>query len=383
MGWNRRLPPLAEPPVPLSLPRWLGAGLLVLLVGVALFVLAASERVPQLKAVNIWWLCLSPLLLWVLVFAARAYVYGRALSHQQFLEEQADEAQRAWSAWAQRHLVVKACCCIFPEQVSAAALMQVRAGVLPSPPVAKRIAKLPTDALQREQAGIQLLLAGLAPALAELPAASALRVTLLCDSSPDDHESLKQVWLSNWQRDAGKPSLGHLCVVSEFSYGEVESRLKAQDAAMELLVVLQVCGDDAYSDGLAALLFSPDVLQAAPSTRLLRPMPVNPECLEDELATFLQTQAAARQAVGVLADRDACRPTVRTLMALASTQGTQLKAENQWTQSALCGLPGPFSHWLTTTLGVEMARHQQRPLLVLASEGTQGWIATVATEVSV
>ncbi|WP_371367236.1 hypothetical protein ACA097_26750 [Pseudomonas sp. QL9] len=384
MGWNRRLPPVAESPAPLSLARWLGAGGLALLIGVMLFLLAASERVPELKTVNVWLLCLAPIVLWLLAFAGRAYAYGGALSDQQFLEEEADVAQRAWSDWAQRYLSIKACCVVLPEQVSAAALMQ-RGSLPPSPPIAKRIAGLPADATERERAGLQMLIKALGPALAELPAKADLRVTLLSDAKPEHHERLELAWRQAWQGLAKRPEPARCSVFADFSYGEIEARLKAPDTAMELLLIIQLHGKDGYSDGLAALLFCPDAHGEAPSTaaaHVLRPMPLGREKLEDDLSMFLQTQSLARQAAGVLTERDACQPTVRTLLALASTHGGELKAENLWTQSALCGLPGPFTHWLTMALGVEMARHRQRPLLLLADEGAQGWIATVAAEVS-
>lgn len=375
------MPPVAELPSSPSLTRWLGAGVSAVLIGVVLFLLVVSERVPELKSVNLWVLCLSPVVLCVVAFGARAYVYGGALSHYHFLEEQSQEAHRAWTAWAQRHLAIQSCCLILPEQVSAATLMEAGQSVPACPPVAKRISALPSSPSEREHTGLHLLMTAVAPSLAALPAKSELRVTVLCDSAPEHHERLKKAWLKHWQAAASKAVLAHLVVTAELSYGEIERRLKEQDETLELLVVLQVHGENTYSDGLTAFLFSPDGiagLQSNASARLLRPMPLDPEKLDEELPMFLQTQIAARQAVGVLADCKEWQPALPSIVATAVADGMELKAENQWTQSALCGLSGPFVNWLTTALGAEMVLHQQRPLLLLSREREHGWITTLA-----
>jgi hypothetical protein len=79
----------------------------------------------------------------------------------------------------------------------------------------------------------------------------------------------------------------------------------------------------------------------------------------------------------LLADGACWQPVINEIFALGGAHGASLAVEQQWVQARLCGLTGPFSHWLVAAQGVEMALHQQRPLLLLAKEKSQHWITTV------
>lgn len=382
MGWDRQAPEVVEAPEPPVLGRWVLAAVVAVLACVLLFLLHASERMLLLHTFNIWVFSGSPLLVWLLTFGARAHVYGGALSRYQFLKEEAQSAQQSWQGWAQRYLAVSASCVLLPDQVSASVLTQGPSGLPPRTGKARRIAALPVQA-ERAQAGLQMLLPALASVLQALPADQELRVTLLSDVDPGQYEALRDAWQKSWTTTLSRPLPATVTLAGELSYQWIDETLKTASAAIELILVLQVHGEDAYSDGLAALLLCPGSLALAldlPVTAgLLRPMPLDIDALDRDFPLFLQTQTSACQATGLLADDAGWQPLTGKMLAVAGAHGASLKVEQQWIQESLCGLPGPLGHWLVTALGVEMVRHQRKPLLVLAREESRHWISTVTT----
>jgi hypothetical protein len=347
---------------------------------VLLFVLHASARMPWLEDLNIWLLSSVPLLLWTLAFAARAYGYGSALSHQQFLEAQARDAQQSWQGWAQRGLAVLASCVLLPDQVSASVLAQGPSGLHPRTGKVRRIAFL-HDQTQRGRAGLQMLIQALAPALQKLPAEQNLRITLLSDADPVRYQALRDDLQQTWFAVISQSLPAQVTVTEELSWQWIDERVKTASATIELILVLQLDGTDMYSDGLAALLLCPDglapLLQQPVTATLLRPMPLEIDALEHEFAMFMHTQPRACKATGVLADETDWQPLISNILANASTHGAALNVERQWLVENLCGRPGPLGHWLVTALGVEMVQHQREPLLLLARDSSQHWITTV------
>jgi hypothetical protein len=372
---------MTEAPAPITVGRWVLAACMAVLAGVLLFLLHASERLPALEIWNIWALSGLPLLVWALAFAARAYRYGGALSHHQFLAEEALAAQQAWQDWAHRYLAVQASCVLLPDQVSASVLTQENPSLPPRTGTARRIAALPEG--QRAIAGLRLLLSAMEPAVRTLSEKRPFRVTLLSDIEPGQYEALRDAWQQTWTNEMGLASPQSLTLSAELSYQRVEETLKTAESAAELILVLQVHGAAEYSDGLAALLLHPDRLAHACELPvvggLLRPMPLNINNLSRDLPEFLQSQTSAHEATGLLADRADWQPQIGKVFAIARAQGASLQVNQQWVQERLCGLAGPFSHWLMAALGVEMTRHQQRPLLMLTQEQARHWISTVTT----
>ncbi|WP_339418699.1 MULTISPECIES: hypothetical protein [unclassified Pseudomonas] len=382
MGWDRHPPEVVEAPEPPVLGRWVLAAVVAVLACVLLFLLHASERMPLLHTFNIWVFSGSPLLVWLLTFGTRAHAYGGALSRYQFLEEEAQGAQQSWQGWAQRYLAVSASCVLLPDQVSASVLTQTPSGLPPRTGQARRIAALPVQA-ERAQTGLQLLILGLAPALQALPTGQELRVTLLSDVDPGQYDALRDALQQTWSTTVSQPLPAMITLAGELSYRWIDETLKTASAAIELILVLQVHGEEAYSDGLATLLLCPDSLALAlklPVTAgLLRPMPLDIDALDSEFPLFLQTQTSACQATGLLADYADWLPLTGKMLAVAGGHDASLKVESQWIQESLCGVSGPLGHWLVTALGVEMVRHQRKPLLVLAQEESRHWISTVTT----
>lgn len=382
MGWDRHPPEVVEVPEPPVLGRWVLAAVVAVLACVLLFLLHASESMPLLHTFSIWAFSGSPLLVWILAFAARAHAYGKALSHYQFLEEEAQVAQQSWEGWAQRYLAVSASCVLLPDQVSASALTQGPSGLPSRTGQARRIAALPLQA-ERAQTGLQMLVQGMAPALQALPSAQELRITLLSDVDSGQYEALHDCLRQTWTTTISRPLPATVTLAGELSYQWIDETLKTASTAVELILVLQVHGLEAYSDGLAALLLYPDSLALAsklPMTAgLLRPMPLDIDSLNSEFPLFLQTQISASQATGLLADDADWQPLTGKMLTAAGAHGASLKVESQWIKESLCGLSGPLGHWLLTAFGVEMVRHQRKPLLLLAQEESRHWISTVTT----
>ncbi|XXE66834.1 hypothetical protein J3P79_09965 [Pseudomonas sp. R1-7] len=364
------------------LGRWVfGAGAAVL-ASVLLFLLHAAEHLPVMQTLNIWAFSGSPLLAWALAFGARAYAYGGALSHHQFLQAEAQDAQHAWQDWAHRYMAVQASCVLLPDRVSASVVVQDGLNVPPRTGQARRIAEVQQQP-QRAHSGLSLLLSALEPAARVLPVRQPLRVTLLNDIEPGQYAALREAWHQIWVTDMGLPPPESVTVSAELSYQWIDETLRTGSTAAELILVLQLQGGSVYSDGLAALLLCPDRLALAWKLPvvggLLRPMPLDINRLPEELPIFLQSQTNALQATGLLADAADLQPLIGQLFAAGGALGASLEIGQQWVQERLSGATGPFSHWLTAALGVEMSRHQQCPLLLLAEDESGHWISTVTT----
>lgn len=381
MGWDRQLPEVMPAPTPPALGRWLLAAVLAGVVGVLLFLLYASQRVPLMQTLNVWALSAAPLLVVVLAFGVRAYGYGGLLSRHRFLDDEAQVAQQSWEDWAQRSMAVLGSCVLLPDQVSATVLMKTRGSLPPRPGVARRMTTLPQQAGERARGGLQLLLPALAPTLQVLPESLTLRVTLLSDTSPDQYEALHAAWQQCWANTTRLPIPETVTLVAELPYSKLDDQLRSGSTAVDLIIVLQVQGEAAYSDGLAALLLCPDGMAGMASmpvtASLLRPMPWVADEHKTELPLFLHTQTRACQATALLADHADLKNLTGDVLAASAVQSAALTAQQIWIMEQFCGVPGPFSSWLLAALAVEVARHQQQPLLMLSKEQSRRWVSTV------
>jgi hypothetical protein len=358
----------------------MAALLFAVLIGVLLFLLYAA--VPALAAMNVWLLVAAPPLAVLLAFAARAYRYGGALGEFEYQQAMSQDARHAWQAWGQRGIVVLATSVLLPDRLSAQALAQKGQAFASHSGQARRLAGLPTQTDERLQTALEKMLAGLAPELVALPAQTPLGVTLMTDLLPDQYPELDAIWLRTWaELKTGREPVS-VTLTDELPLQWIEDRLKSASTTIELVIVLQVCGKSSYSDGLAGVLLCSDVLaakrQLSFSASWLRPMPLEVGQLEEEFALFLRTQRHACQATALLADKAEWRPLVGRLLA-GGKDDIAVGATEQWVTEIASGIPGPFSHWLTAALGVEMARHRQQPLLLLTQERAQHWISTITT----
>ncbi|WP_133770989.1 hypothetical protein [Pseudomonas graminis] len=337
--------------------------------------------VPELQALNVWALTASPLVVAILTLAARVHAYGGALDEYRLLQERSRLAQVAWAEWGQRYMAAMAGLVFLPEHLSAVAMMKPPHTPVPHSGKARRIVGLPKGQKGRALAGLAQLMGSLSTILAPLPPSESLSVTVLTDAPQDEHPALADACQQHLSDLIPSATLTGVHVTSQLSFAWMEETLKNTVDAVELILVVQAHGKDAYSDGLAALLLCPDAVAKAHklpiAARLLRPMPLDIESLETDFTTFLQIQATARQAKGLLADRADWQPETTPLLAAAAREGAALSVDHRWILEPMNGVPGLCGHWLLAALGIEMTRLAQQPLLLLASEDTGRWINTV------
>ena len=78
MAWDRRLHEKAVAPAPIAPGRWLAAAGVAVRVGVLVFLLLASGRVPPMQGLNIWAISAVPLL----TFFLSPLMAGMSRSHE-------------------------------------------------------------------------------------------------------------------------------------------------------------------------------------------------------------------------------------------------------------------------------------------------------------
>jgi hypothetical protein len=379
MAWQREYVQAGLAPIPPSAVRWLLIVVLAVAAAVLMFLLYAV--LPELQALNVWALTASPLVVAILALAARVHAYGGALDEYRLLQERSRLAQVAWAEWGQRYMAVMGGLTLLPEHLSAVAMMKSGQMPVPHSDKARPIVGLPKGQKGRAMAGLAQLMASLSTVLAPLPPSERLSVTVLTDAPQDEHPALADACQQHLSVLTPSSTLTGVHVTSQLSFTWMEETLKTPRDAVELIPVVQAHGKDAYSDGLAALLLCPDAVAKAHklpiAARLLRPMPLDVDSLETDFTTFLQIQAKARDATGVLADRADWQPETTPLLAAAAHEGAALSVDHRWFLEPVNGVPGPCGHWLLAALGIEMARLAKGPLLLLASEDTGRWINTV------
>ncbi|MGH8416512.1 MAG: hypothetical protein ACRER8_04360 [Pseudomonas sp.] len=378
MAWNRQAPELGVKPLPPSISRWAIVLLGALFAGVLLFLLYAAFA--PLQRVNVWLLCAMPALTAVLALAARAYKYGGALGRFEYQQAMAVHAQQAWQAWGQQGMAVLASCLMLPDQVSASAVMPSGQALPSRMGQVRRLDKLQGTGNARMHAAIEQLMDALDSQLSALSPDPNLNVTLLTDVAPDEYAAVREQWVRSWARLNTPLQPASITVAAALSPQWIDEQLKVVSTAIELVVVLQISGGRAYSDGLAALVLSPraraEKLGEKPEPLWLRPMPLQAESLEQEFALYVRTQTPARDATSLLADRVDWQPLMVRLLA-AGHDSCALTPNDQVILETLCGLPGPLGHWLASVLAIELARRREQPLLLLTLDGPQRWISTI------
>jgi hypothetical protein len=379
MAWQREYAQAALAPKPPSTVRWLLIVVSAVASAVLMFLLYAV--LPELQAFNTWAFSASPLAVAILALAARMHAHGAALEEYTLLQERTRLAQVAWTQWGQRYMAVMAGLVLLPEPVSAAALMRPAQTPIPQSGKTRRIARLPKSKKGRAMAGLVQLMDSLSAVLVPLPPGENLSVTVLTDAPQGEYAALTDICQQRLTDLTPSSVISAVHVTAQLPFAWMEERLKTPSDHVEFILVIQLHGDDAYSDGLAAIVLCTDAVASAHTlpvaARLLRPMPLDIDASATDFTTFLQIQAAARQATGLLADRAEWQPVAHTLLAAAGAEGAALPVENRWILEAVNGAPGPCGHWLLAALGIEMARLARQPLLLLASEDTGRWITTV------
>ncbi len=378
MVWQREYVEVRPVPNPPSPVRWLLIFLAAGVLAVLMFLLYAVQ--PALQMFNVWAFCALPLIAAVLALAARVYFYGGALDEFALGQERSRRAEEAWRQWGQRYIAVLGNSVLMPDGVSAAAV-HAADNYAPRSGTAQRIDQMPADGDDRAMGGPESVLTPLSRVLTALPPGQAINLTVLTDVPDDQQTALRDACQQHLSDLTPSSTLTGVHVTTQLSFAWMEENLKTPGDAVELILVVQTHGKDAYSDGLAAILLCPDGVAKAHklpiAARLLRPMPLDVDSLETDFTTFLQIQAKAREATGVLADRADWQPETTTLLAAAAREGAALSVDHRWILEPVNGVPGPCGHWLLAALGIEMTKLAKEPLLLLASEHSGRWINTV------
>lgn len=375
MGWVRTKALITEQPPAPSLIWWLLAGMLMVIAGVLLFILHASGTIKTLSAMNIWWVSLTPVGGWLLVFCLRCYLWGRELKEHQFLLNEAEYGQQQWEAWAGRHLAVLGSAALLPDNITAASCghdLPLQYGLT------RRINYLPTEEPANVGA-MRALLTSIEDCVQRLPAELPLHVTLVTDiPSATLTDSFSTVWKACIP-DHAVPD--DFTVTESFSLSEVEERLKQAVLTVNLLLVIQLNGGEAYSDGLAALLLtSDDVTQKyhlPHSARLLRPMPLAMANFDDEITLFLETQTVACGTGSIIGDARAWTEHSAALMTQGAKMNAPWKAEDISVLEKWCGIPGRVAPWLLTALAADLVSLRKQSILALFSTEQEHFISTI------
>ncbi|MCY0773743.1 type VI secretion protein [Enterobacter cloacae complex sp. 2022EL-00788] len=377
MGWNRAKSLTTElSPAP-SMLWWLLTGVLMAIAGILLFLIHASGMVKSLSGCNIWMVSLAPSGVWLFLLCLRGWLRGKEVDEHNFLKKEAEHAQKQWEAWTERYLAIVGSCIFLPDKITAGCLhdaLPLQYGLI------RKIDYL-SDRSHLADESLHQLLVGITDALCQLPSGLPLQVTLVTDL-PDSglSESFTRVWTSLFPQRAAPDDI---TITPVFSMGWVEERLKQPDLTVSLILVMQLCGGDTCSDGLAALLLtSDDVAQKyrlPHPARLLRPMLLDMDKFEEDLTLFLETQTIACRTARVLADSCNWEKVAAPLMTVGSEHGAGWDPAGRMLLEKWCGIPGPAAPWLLTALAADLVTLGNPSLLTLFSSGEERFISTVTS----
>ncbi|WP_173670955.1 type VI secretion protein [Escherichia coli] len=374
MGWKRNQISLLISPSAPSLIWWSLSGILVIIVGILLFIIHASGHVKTLNMLSIWWFSLTPPGIWFLLFLLRCWQWNNQIDKYLFLKKENEYAQMQWEVWAERYLVISASSVMLPGGVTAGAILKSLADTLPS-------GYLLTKRLKNINTPVTSALASLQLSICQLPAALPVNVTLITDL-PDSE--IRSAFVSAWEALFPQRVVpDDIEVTPDFCMGWVDERLKQPVLTVDLMLVIQLNGGNAYSDGLAALLLtSDDVAQKynlSHSARLLRPMSLDINKFNDEFTLFLETQTAACRTARVLGDCYHWEKIAAPLMTIGNQYGAGWEPSGRMLLEKWCGIPGPAAPWLLTALAADLVCLGNDSLLTLFSSGEEHFISTVTS----
>lgn len=172
-------------------------------------------------------------------------------------------------------------------------------------------------------------------------------------------------------------------MTESLSLEQVEERLKQPELTVDLILLLQLNGGEAYSDWMTSLLLTSDDValkyRLAHPARLLRPMPLDIAAFNHELTLFLETQREACLTANVLTDRLDWEKFSAPLMTLGARFDAAWQPEERLVLEKVCGIPGPLGPWLSVALATELVSLSKVSLLTLFSSGTEHYVSTVTS----
>ncbi|MEL2243957.1 type VI secretion protein [Leclercia adecarboxylata] len=377
MGWNRAKSMTTELSPEPSMMWCFLTGILSVIIGIVLFMVHASGIVKELMVFNVWILSLAPSGIWLFLLCLRGWLWGKEVDKHNFLKKEADHAQKQWQTWAERYLAIAGSSIFLPDSITVGCLHN---NFPQQYGLARKIDYLPASNYPADQS-LRELLKGIKDALYQLPSELPVKVTLVTDL-PDAglSASFTSVWASLFP-DRAIPD--DITITPAFSMAWVEERLKLPVLTVDLILVMQLCGGDAYSDGLAALLLTSDDVARKyvlpHPARLLRPMPLDLNKFDEDLTLFLETQTIACRTARVLGDSCSWETIAAPLMTIGIKHGAGWDPAGRLLLEKWCGIPGPAAPWLLTALAADLVRLSNTSLLTLFSSGEERFISTVTS----
>lgn len=377
MGWNRAKSLTTELSPEPSRMWWFLTGVLMVIVGIVLFMVHASDMAKDLSTFNIWLVSLAPAGLWLFLLCLRGLLWGKEFDQHNFLKKEADHAQKQWESWAERYLAIAGSCIFLPDKITVGCIHDQ----LPQQyGLARKINYLSDRDHSADESFLELL-KGVSDALCQLPSDFPVKVTLVTDLPGNGLSgSFVAVWVSFFPHRVIPDDIS---ISTALSMAWIEERLKKPVLTVDLIMVMQLCGGDAYSDGLAALLLtSDDVAQkyALPHpARLLRPMPLEFDKFDEDFTLFLETQTVACRTALVLGDSRSWETIAAPLMTIGSNHGAGWDPAGRMLLEKWCGIPGPAAPWLLTALAADLVSLSHTSLLTLFSSGEERFISTVTS----
>lgn len=376
MSWERQKSTISTKPEEPSFLLWMMLGVFTLVGCVLLFVLHANKLAGPLQTFNLWAVTACPAVVWLFFLCLRGWVYNNAFDRHEFETNEAEYAQQQWMEWSGRNIAVLHSGVMLPANLTPHNFIAAPPTLEQSASLAQRIC------LQDHETHFSVLLTGLSPVLAKLPLDLVPVATLLTDSQ-DDILVLQEAFAQVWQIAILGLPVPQLTILKSQTFLSLDERIKSPTLDVDLILIHQTQGRDAYSDALATLLLTSDDVATkynlSLNARLLRPMALDMVISEKSLDTFFSTQNQACATASIVGDRVEWGNTFSNLLTAAQDYGGHWKTEQLHWLETYAGLSGPFSPWIMAAVASDIVNIQKADCLMLSTDGEQKFISTVQT----
>ncbi|HFK5773374.1 TPA: hypothetical protein ACG0EZ_000590 [Enterobacter ludwigii] len=376
MSWERQKSTISTKPEDPSFILWLMLGIFALVGCVLLFVLHANQLAGPLQTFNLWAVTACPAVIWFFFLCLRGWLYNNAVDKHEFESDEAEFAQRQWMGWAGRNIAVLHSGVMLPANLTPQIFLAAPPTLEQNTSLTQRIC------LHDHESHFFVLVAGLNPALAKLPSDTVPVVTLLTDSH-DDLPALQDEFAHAWQTAIPERLVPQLTILKSKSFLSLDERIKSPTLDVDLILIHQTQGGDAYSDALAVLLLTSDDVgtkyNLSLNARLLRPMALDMTISEKSLDTFFSTQTQACATASIVGDNVKWGNAFSGLLEAAQSYGGDWKPDQLHWLEKYAGLSGPFSPWIMAAVASDIVNIQKADCLMLSTDGEQKFINTVQT----
>ncbi|WP_312972621.1 hypothetical protein [Atlantibacter sp.] len=376
MSWERQKSTISAKPEEPSFILWMMLGVLALVGCVLLFVLHANKLAGPLQTFNLWAVTACPAVVWFFFLCLRGWLYNNAFDRHEFEAGEAEYAQQQWMEWSGRNIAVLHSGVLLPANLTPQNFLAAPPALEQSTSLTQRIC------LQDHETHFSVLLAGLGPVLKKLPPDLVPAVTLLTDSH-DGLLVLQDAFAHAWQSAILDRSVPQLTILTSKIFLSLDERIKSPTLDVDLILIHQAQGRDAYSDALAVMLLTSDDVatkyKLSFNARILRPMALDMAIVEKSLDTFFSTQTQACATASIVGDRVEWGNEFSDLLDATQDYGEHWKPEQLHWLEKYAGLSGPFSPWIMAAVASDIVNVQKADCLMLSTDGEQKFINTVQT----